>query len=47
VLVEASEPHRAEAVSRLFAEHDYRLTPAPGFESWNLLFLPAEMPFAP
>jgi FkbM family methyltransferase len=44
VLVEASEPHRAEEVARLFAEHGYRLTPAAGLQSWNLLFLPAERP---
>ena len=43
VLVEASEPHRADVVSRLFAERGYRLTPATGFQSWNLLFLPQEM----
>ena len=42
VLVEVSEPHRAEAVSRLFAEHGYRLTPASGLQPWNLLFLPTE-----
>ena len=42
VLVEASEPRRAEAVSRLCAEHGYRLTPASGLQRWNLFFLPAE-----
>jgi FkbM family methyltransferase len=43
VLVEASEPSRAAAISRLCAEQGYRLTPASGFQPWNLLFLPMEM----
>ncbi len=42
VLVEAAESSRAEAVTQLFAAHGYRLEPASGLQSWNLLFLPAE-----
>ena len=43
VLVEAAEPQRAEAVTQLLAGHGYRLTPAAGVQSWNLLFLSAEL----
>jgi FkbM family methyltransferase len=44
VLVEAAERSRVEAVSRVLTENGYRLTPAPGLQTWNLLFLPSEQP---
>jgi FkbM family methyltransferase len=39
VLVEAAELERAEAVRRLLLEHDYVPSPAPGLQTWNLLFV--------
>ena len=40
VLVEAAEPTRAMAATAFLRSHGYRLTPTPGTQPWNLLFLP-------
>ena len=44
VLVEAAETQREQAVTEWLIRRGYRRMSADGFQSWNLLFIPAEAP---
>ena len=43
LLVEATAPERAEAITQQLSALGYRLTPAAGVQSWNLFFLHADL----